>query len=160
EEAHSRNGLLDFAHFDCAACHHDLKLPSWRQQRGFAGAPGRPLPNIGPLALLRVVLGHGAAMAPDLKPLADQFATKHAQLVKAFAVRPLGAPAAIAAATRDLAAWADSAEKAFEAVVYTPEETRKLLIMIAATAAAPTKTPSTGLDFDAAQQLYWAFEVL
>jgi len=160
EEAHSRNGLPDFAHFDCAACHHDLKLPSWRQERGFAGAPGRPLPNTGPLSLLRVVLEHGAAAAPALKPAADEFAAKFAQLLKAFDARAFGDPAAVAVATRDLATWADSAEKGLEAVVYTHEETRKLLSMIAATAAAPAKAPSPGLDFDAAQQLYWAFEVL
>lgn len=160
DEAQSRNGLLDFAHFDCAACHHDLKLPSWRQQRGYPGAPGRPLPNIGPLALLKVVLEHGAAASPALKPVADEFAAKHAALVKAFDSRPFGDPVAIATATRDLAAWTDSAEKGLDAVVYTPEETRKLLTMIAKAAAAPAKTPSPGLDYDAAQQLFWAFEIL
>jgi len=160
EEAHARAGLLDFAHFDCAACHHDLKLPSWRQQRGYPGAPGRPVPNTGPLALLRVVLAHGAAAAPALKSVADEFASKHAQLVRAFDARPFGDPAAIAAATRDLSTWADSAEKGLDSFVYTPEETRKLLTMIAATAAAPATSPSPGLDFDAAQQLFWAFDVL
>ena len=45
-------------------------------------------------------------------------------------------------------------------VVYTPDETRKLLTMIAVTAAAPATSPSPGLDFDAAQQLFWAFDVL
>src|SRR5262249_21365621 len=147
-------------HFDCAACHHDLKLPSWRQQRGYAGAPGRPLANTGPLALLRVVLGHAAAAAPALKAVADEFGSKHAQLVVAFDARPFGDPTAIATATRDLATWADSAEKGLEAVVYTPEITRKLLTMIAAAAAAPANGPTPGLDFDAAQQLYWAFEML
>jgi hypothetical protein len=160
EESHSHNAILDFAHFDCAACHHDLKLPSWRQARGYAGAPGRPLPNIGPLALLRVVLDHGAAATPALKPVADEFAAKYAQLVRAFDTRPFGDPGAIATATRDLATWADNAEQGLQAVVYTPEETRKLLTMIAAAAAAPAASPSPGLDFDAAQQLYWAFEIL
>jgi hypothetical protein len=32
---------LDYAHFDCAACHHDLRYPSERQQRS-SGTPGRP----------------------------------------------------------------------------------------------------------------------
>src|SRR5262249_11260944 len=26
---------LDWALFDCFACHHDLKTPSWRQERGY-----------------------------------------------------------------------------------------------------------------------------
>jgi hypothetical protein len=33
---------LAMTHFDCAACHHELERPSWRQQRGYRGAPGRP----------------------------------------------------------------------------------------------------------------------
>lgn len=36
-------GLADFALYDCAACHHELRIPSQRQERGyFGGAPGRP----------------------------------------------------------------------------------------------------------------------
>jgi len=33
---------MDFARFDCYACHHDLKYPSERQKRGYDGPPGRP----------------------------------------------------------------------------------------------------------------------
>ena len=33
---------LDFASFDCYACHHDLQSKSWRQKRPAAGRPGRP----------------------------------------------------------------------------------------------------------------------
>ena len=33
----------DFAIYDCTACHHELQIPSPRQERGyFGGAPGRP----------------------------------------------------------------------------------------------------------------------
>jgi hypothetical protein len=161
EEAKDRGGLLDFAHFDCAACHHDLKVPSWRQQRGSPGAPGRPLPNTGPLALLRVVLDHAAGAAPATKPLADEFAAKHANLLRAFDAKPFGDPAAVAPAARELIAWADRAAKVLEEVRYTVDETRRLLTLVAAAAAAaPAKGGSPGLDFDNAQQLLWAFDTL
>ncbi|CAN5258911.1 hypothetical protein BH11PLA2_BH11PLA2_11270 [soil metagenome] len=42
EEAMAKQSGLNYARFDCYACHHDLKLPSDRQKRGYPGAPGRP----------------------------------------------------------------------------------------------------------------------
>ena len=47
---------LDLASFDCYACHHDLKTPSWRQERGYSGKPGRPQFRPWPLALIDVPL--------------------------------------------------------------------------------------------------------
>src|SRR5207302_3539734 len=54
---------LDLAHFDCYACHHDLKSESWRQRRGFAGIPGRPQLRPGYALLARAVI-HGALTQP------------------------------------------------------------------------------------------------
>src|SRR5207244_1023767 len=34
----------EFAEYDCAACHHDLKSPSWRQEAGYAGRKAGQLP--------------------------------------------------------------------------------------------------------------------
>ena len=34
-----KDQLLDFAHFDCYACHHDLKVPSWRQNARLPRGP-------------------------------------------------------------------------------------------------------------------------
>ena len=85
--------MLDFALFDCAACHHDLITPSWRQERGFVGTPGRPLPRTGPTTLLRAVAGDEASV----------FSGKFAALVKACDAKPFGDPAAIALATEN---WA------------------------------------------------------
>jgi hypothetical protein len=46
---------LAMTHFDCAACHHELERPSWRQARGYRGVPGRPLLPAWPRVLLPVV---------------------------------------------------------------------------------------------------------
>src|SRR5207245_2778124 len=48
----------DFAYFDCYACHHDLKSPSWRQERGYVGVPGRPQIRAAAVPLLTIVLRH------------------------------------------------------------------------------------------------------
>ena len=53
--------LLDFAHFDCYACHHDLKVPSWRQERGYRGVPGRPTMRPWATESLQAILEHAQA---------------------------------------------------------------------------------------------------
>jgi cytochrome c554/c'-like protein len=35
----------EFADLDCFACHHDLRQPSWRQERPAGGKPGMPEPS-------------------------------------------------------------------------------------------------------------------
>jgi hypothetical protein len=45
---------IDFARFDCFACHHDLADSQWRQLRPARGIPGRPPLNIGSPPLVEV----------------------------------------------------------------------------------------------------------
>ena len=49
-----RNKCLDLAQFDCCSCHHDLKMQSWRQRRGYSGTPGRPSMRGWPTVLARL----------------------------------------------------------------------------------------------------------
>jgi hypothetical protein len=60
--------MLDFAQFDCAACHHDLVQSdrSWRQARGSGHAPGRPLPPYWPRTLVRLGLEAADPARADL----------------------------------------------------------------------------------------------
>jgi hypothetical protein len=163
--ARSDGRMLDFAHFDCAACHHELASPSWRPTRGYATTPGRPLPFTGPTALLRAVLRYASEAAPgadapgspvrSLKLLAGEFDVKLAALLKAFSARPFGDPAAVAPAARDLAAWSDAVAKGLDALPYGDAQSARLLRVIAAVAQH-----SAGLGYDDAQQLLWAFDVL
>jgi hypothetical protein len=46
----------DYALYDCAACHHELRLPSARQQRQTAEVPGRPRLLEWPSVLLDVAI--------------------------------------------------------------------------------------------------------
>ncbi len=45
----------DYALYDCSACHHGLKAPSWRQRHRQPTPPGRPLPAQWPSILERTV---------------------------------------------------------------------------------------------------------
>ena len=51
----------EMANYDCYACHHDLTSKSWRQERGYAGVPGRPTLHEWPPALAELGLMHAAA---------------------------------------------------------------------------------------------------
>lgn len=58
DEAAGRAPTLDFARFDCVACHHELRTwdRSWRQARMEGHSPGRPTPPAWPRALVRLGL--------------------------------------------------------------------------------------------------------
>ena len=69
------------AHTDCAACHHELRVPSWRAQRGYGlllpggeflrSKPGRPQPRLWalPLALLAMQPNDSKELMAGLKSL-------------------------------------------------------------------------------------------
>jgi hypothetical protein len=141
-------GLLDFAYFDCAACHHDLVVPSFRQEG--SGSTGRPLPRTGPTALLRAVAG-GAG---------GEFDAKFAALVKACDAKPFGDLAAVAPAARELAAWSDGVAKRLDQDHYDDARTAQLRRELADAARRKPGEAGRGLDYDNAQQLFWAFDAL
>src|SRR4029079_9950332 len=144
EKTHKSGGaVLDFALFDCAACHHDLVSPSWQQVA--RGTPGRLLPRTGPTAVLRTFAGDAG------------FDEKFAALVKACDAKPFGDPATLGPAARDLATWADGLAKKLADAHYDDEDTGKLLHSLAETAR---RKDGRGLDYDDAQQLSWAFTAL
>jgi hypothetical protein len=145
-EAGKKNQMLDFAYFDCSACHHDLVVPSWRQAG--RGVPGRPMPRTGPTTLVRAAAG-------DTGGFDDKFNA----LLRACADRPFGTPTAIAPAAKDLAAWADGVAKGLNDAHYDDTRTAQLRREIADAARKPSAT-GRGLDYDDAQQLYWAFDGL
>src|SRR5207253_3886073 len=92
--------VLDLAAFDCYACHHDLKTPSWRQARGYTGKPGRPQFRPWPTAL--IPLGIDQSRGEGERAAYQQ---KERTLAAAFNVRPFGDPSEIATAARALQDW-------------------------------------------------------
>ena len=149
--------LVDYARFDCYACHHDLKYPSPRQQRGYNGPPGRPTLKAWVEALPGVVAKHaeGLDQHPDLTGIAPEFAAKWDAVQQAAVARPFGAPGPLAAAATDLAEWCDrflTAQTTIGTPVYTPAQTARLEAMI-----ADAVTGRWAADPEAAMHLTWAY---
>jgi hypothetical protein len=147
---------LDYAAFDCASCHHNLKYPSDRQDRGYSARPGRPLFRPATFALTRVVMEHAAEMpgGGDLKASLEALATVEKNLAVAFTSKSLGDPAKVQAASAEMSKWSADALKKLSAVKYTNDETKKLLAKVQAATQKPVADP------EVAQLYTWAFETL
>jgi Cytochrome c554 and c-prime len=146
--------VLDFASFDCAACHHDLKTPGWRQTPAVAAAPGRPPLSRWPSVLLDVAIRH-AGGADAGSELADKLNALHA----AATTGPFGDAQAVAAAATALDGWAGKAVDRLQGHKYTEAEAERLLRDLAAKAVQPGG-PRPVHDYDSARQLAWAFKVV
>jgi len=78
--------------YDCQACHHELRVPSWRQEAGYGGlVPGRPSLVRAPRGLASVAFA-SAGMPTDVDGLMGPFRD-------ALNVRPFGGPDRVRATT-------------------------------------------------------------
>ena len=155
---------LDFALFDCSACHHDLKQPSWRQTAGYEGPPGRPGVRRWSPADMDLSLWYAGGTPDGRKTLRDEFAAQMGDLRSAFTSRPYGDAGQVAKAGQSLVQWAD--EKLIAGLTkpdgaatrYDVKAALALLKQLATDAAnpAPGKTP----DFDGARQTAWTFRAI
>jgi hypothetical protein len=137
----------ELSQFDCYACHHDLKAPSWRQQRGYMITPGRPQMRPWPTALVRAGLRYlgraGTELDEQLKALND-----------AFNVQPFGKPPDLAAAAKKVAAWAGMLIGELESKKCYEDAARSYLKELCR--LKPEEYP----DYDSARQIAWAIEVV
>jgi hypothetical protein len=146
---------VDYARFDCYACHHDLQVPSARQARGYEGKPGRPPLKAWIAALPGVVADHAAGL-PPLAATAKDFHAKWAAVRTAALARPFGDPVPLKAAADDMAKWCGEFLAKSDAdgkPLYTDAEAKKLLAAIGAAATSPKWTA----DPEAAMHLTWAY---
>jgi hypothetical protein len=154
--AEAKDDGLDYAAFDCASCHHNLKYPSDRQDRGYAGKPGRPLFRPAAFALARLIVGHAAEMegGAALKDSLAELSTIEKNLAIAFTNKTYGDGPKVAAASEVLKKWSSGAIQKLAAVRYTPEETKKLLAKVI------EATQQSIADPEVAQLYVWAYETL
>jgi hypothetical protein len=169
EQAEKGNQVLDFALFDCAACHHDLQQPSWRQQRGYNGAPGRPGPRSWSAAVMDLCEWQAAGMdkGRDQK-FAGDLKKGVAALYQGFGARPFGDNADVKKTAQGLVALMDNEFiPKLDAPLktdgandnsYTKKEARELLKRLANAAAKPPAGATP--DFDSARKTAWAFEAI
>lgn len=151
EQALKNNEGLDWANFDCYACHHDLKLPSWRQSRGYSGRPGRIPMKSWPMSL--------AGIAADLvgkgeKQIRNDGMALEKQLREGFEDRPFGNLEKIRDRSRSLGEWADRLARQTTQVSLGKEEVAGLLRKM------PEILEASKGDYDSARQAAWALKVL
>jgi hypothetical protein len=151
---------MDFARFDCYACHHDLKYPSERQKRGYDGPPGRPTLRAVTGSTATLVAKHAEGIeAGGLKAKAAGFEEKWSALRKAATARPFGDPAKVKEAAQAVVDWCDG----FLAVqcetptpLYSPDQAKRLLTMIGEAAMGP----ATRGEPETAMCLSWGYLTL
>jgi hypothetical protein len=140
-------------------CHHELRTPSWRQQRLLSAGltPGRPQLQRWPAALVDVALVRVAGgNTAELQSLQKQFASQQAALQAIFNKSPFGVgqEAQIAAASESLVKWLDAlVERA--AGPFDRAASEAVLIDVCQSALRGEYN-----DYDSARQLAWAIRTL
>jgi hypothetical protein len=158
----SAGASLDFAHFDCYACHHDLRVDSDRQKRGYDGVPGRPRMKPTATALLDAVLEHAIeALGPEgsatLKERAAELKKQRAELDRAFDRRVYGDLPAVADIAGKLVTLSDQILLEMDKIKYTADLAEKLLAKLVTSANPKNKAL---YDYDTARQLAWVVDQL
>ena len=95
-------GWPDFADFDCFSCHHDLVVPTWRQNRPVIGRAGSPPWNHSRYQMLSLALGQS-------NPTAARELTQIGTVIQESMLLPLQGRQEIIQQTQNLVAWADRA---------------------------------------------------
>ena len=145
DTAKPQHDWADYSLYDCAACHHELKSVSLRQQRGFPGAPGRPRQHEWPDALLDILYGFGSlSKAADLE----------LRLETQFAMTPFGDPAQVGPTAKQLAVRLKSHVDTLEKAPVNARTAGGLLRQL-------TETPQSRLfTYDAGRQVVWAMQTI
>ncbi len=148
----------DYARFDCYSCHHDLRRPSWRQERGYLTAPGRiPAPSW-PDALVRV--GIEVADPDRASKRTAEYTAKLEAFHKALGAKPFGDRKDVALAARSIVDWADGV---IPDLRRTPGQPRHAAIgsdAVVRLLHVLSQQAQDTWDYDANRQLAWAFRVI
>jgi hypothetical protein len=148
------NGLLDFAHFDCFACHKELVPDSVRLQAGYGGmTPGRPPMRPLPVELTRAILAN-AQLGSNVDQVSELI-ERIGNLRTAFDRRPFGDNKVIVSAARQLEQWANSRLPELEGLKYDAAARQSLLRNV-----FQTRAKLNAWDYDSAQHMTWAARAL
>ena len=134
--------MLDWALFDCYACHHSLVTPSWRQNQSHNGKPGRI-----PLKTWPFVLpGVGEKLMGSKEELDDL----KRELENATHSRPFGDVKKMQMASEKIARWADKSAKTLASQTMDQKTGSNLGTELEKIWQRPPR------DFDSARQTGWA----
>ena len=137
---------LDYARFDCYACHHDLKIDSDRQRRGFDGPPGRPPVKAWVGAVAGVVANHVSAER------GAEFAKHWNELKIEMYSKPYGNPLTVGPKAQQLVDWCDLLAKEMEGSKSFGVDGAKTLH-----ATLATEARKMAADPEAVMALVWAY---
>jgi hypothetical protein len=145
----------EYAHFECYACHHDLKAPGyrqWRQVRGYPGQAGRPQLRPWPTALLWLAIRQaGGGREAQLQ---DQLAGALNSLYQTTDLQVFGAAPDIARDAGKLAKWADDLLTKVDVSKLRQDDLPRLLYDL-------VSIPEDAYpDYDTARQIAWAFSII
>ena len=134
--------MIDWALFDCYACHHSLESRSWRQTQTHPGKPGRVPLKSWPMVLPK--------MGEKLLGSKEELNQLIGNLEIAASSRPFGDPKMMQLASEKIANWADATAKSFAAVPLNQKTGPKLGMELKKIWQTPPR------DFDSARQTGWA----
>ncbi len=172
DERENGSMVLDYARYDCYACHHDLQASdrSWRQARATAGASGRPDAVSWPrtLAILSIVAAQPEAAVARRREqqLSDRLRDFHA----AVRAQPFGDRKRVLKAVESFKTWADpiigelvELTKPPERSFARPSRPRRIIDKTTASAMLERLCALAGEgvpDYDSARQIAWAFRTI
>jgi hypothetical protein len=154
--------LMDFAMFDCFACHHDLKYPSDRQRRGYETVPGRPIIRKLSVDVVRAIIP-AVAGADKLKEFDDGLLSVTKAIGKSpFAMDVTGE---VTTATSKFEAWGKELLTTAEKTLYDKSKVEAIYKAVSSDILAlPTKYEGVKsdkyIDYETAQQMTWAVKLL
>jgi hypothetical protein len=157
--------LLDYTHFDCYACHHDLKIPAGRQERGYNWIPGRPIPKPWTNEIVSTMItdwiGRGGSAVKGL-----EYEAARREFITAMTLKPYGVPKNVETATKKFGdlldkllaemSAVDPAKPAFDKafVEKLAKDLREKLNPKGSVAATPY------IDYEVAQHYVWTLKIL
>lgn len=136
----------DYAFYDCAACHHDLRKPSDRQALRRSGPPGRPRFLEWPQSLAKAI--------SLISPMREVFLAHEQQLSQAVLERPFGNRQAVWRSASTLSATIEQIEAETAGRWWTEDFNKELIKSL-------TRTSDEMLvDYHTARQLIWSLRCL
>jgi hypothetical protein len=139
----------ELSQFACFACHHDLKVNGWRQNRSLAVTPGRPVLHEWPSALLHVAVGQSRGKLED-------FQKHHAAVTNEFSERPFGTQSEFNDPLREFISLMDKVAEDLAETKLDSAAGLQILTQLVERGSTSKRT----LDYDAARQIAWALRVV
>ncbi len=153
----------EFAAFDCAACHHDLKAGGGVWQRGFAGIPGRPPAPYWPrpLAILAVAYlneKQGGRCARWF----DEFNSQQQKFQDVLDSQPFGKPTELSSQGLDYSRWLrKKVANEIQVMPLTRNDAIFVLKLLIGNQQNAIFNPEVETrDFHTARQLAWAINLV